>query len=213
VDWQPFVDLGGLWNGYRVEKVATLEAWALIPNWSGTFIQCADETPWQLSRTPPISLSPRLNKSLAIDSICVLRISMTFMSVPARSEFTTCTEHSSSPRCVRCNQTFPDKALYETSASLPKCSECGAAVRPHIVWFGEVPLDMESIFAELDRASILLVVGTSGSVYPAADLVNVANQRGSRSIYVGPQEPLNAAAFDEVVLGTATEILPTLLQT
>jgi NAD-dependent deacetylase len=78
------------------------------------------------------------------------------------------------------------------------------------VWFGEIPLDMEDIYRELDRATILLVVGTSGAVYPAAGFVQVANQRSIRTIYIGPEEPLNADAFDEIILGSATEVLPTL---
>jgi len=58
---------------------------------------------------------------------------------------------------------------------------------------------------------VLLVVGTSGSVYPAAGLAHIANQRGIRTVYVGPEEPLNADAFDEIVLGTAASDLPRLL--
>jgi NAD-dependent deacetylase len=91
------------------------------------------------------------------------------------------------------------------------CLQCGEPIRPHIVWFGEVPLDMKGIYAELDRATRLLVVGTSGSVYPAAGLVHVANQRGIGTTYVGPEEPLNTGAFDEIVLGSATEVLPRIL--
>jgi NAD-dependent deacetylase len=72
---------------------------------------------------------------------------------------------------------------------------------------------MDEIYAELDRATALLVVGTSGSVYPAAGLVHLANRRGIRTLYVGPEPPLNADAFDEILLGTATEILPTLTAT
>jgi NAD-dependent deacetylase len=107
---------------------------------------------------------------------------------------------------------FADSALYETATSLPKCPACGAAVRPNIVWFGEVPIGLEGIYAELYRATILLVVGTSGSVYPAAGLVSIANQMSIRTVYVGPEEPLNADAFDEIILGTAAEILPRLLR-
>ena len=114
-------------------------------------------------------------------------------------------------RCVRCNVPFADSAFYETAASLPECPDCGAPVRPNIVWFGEVPIDLEGIYAELYRATILLVVGTSGSVYPAAGLVNIANQTSIRTVYVGPEEPLNAKSFDEIILGTAAEILPRLL--
>jgi NAD-dependent deacetylase len=80
-------------------------------------------------------------------------------------------------------------------------------VRPHIVWFGEIPIDMEGIYRELELATILLVVGTSGSVYPAAGLVHIARQRGIRTVYVGPEEPSNAASFDQLVLGTATQTL------
>ena len=106
---------------------------------------------------------------------------------------------------------FPDRKFYEDEDNLPTCERCGAPVRPHIVWFGEIPLDMDGIYRELDRATHLLVVGTSGSVYPAAGFVHIANQRGIRTIYVGPEEPLNADAFDEIALGPATEILPPLL--
>jgi NAD-dependent deacetylase len=114
-------------------------------------------------------------------------------------------------RCVRCELPFADKNVYETAADLPLCKECGADVRPHIVWFGEIPLDMEGIYNELNRATRLLVVGTSGSVYPAAGLVHIANQRGIDTVYVGPEEPLNADAFDEIVLGPATRKLSQLL--
>ena len=101
--------------------------------------------------------------------------------------------------------------FYEDTDNLPICKTCHASIRPHIVWFGEIPLDMEGIYLQLDRATHLLVVGTSGSVYPAAGLVHVANQLGTRTIYVGPEEPLNANAFDEIVLGTAVQELPKLL--
>jgi NAD-dependent deacetylase len=69
---------------------------------------------------------------------------------------------------------------------------------------------MDAIYRELNRATILLVVGTSGSVYPAAGFVNIANQRGIRTIYVGPEEPLNRDAFDQVILNTAAEALPSI---
>jgi NAD-dependent deacetylase len=88
-------------------------------------------------------------------------------------------------RCVRCDLVFADSTLYETAASLPTCTMCGSTV--------------------------LLIVGTSGAVYPAAGFVNFAKRMGVRSIYVGPEEPLNAHAFDEIMLGTATGILPRLL--
>jgi NAD-dependent deacetylase len=68
---------------------------------------------------------------------------------------------------------------------------------------------MDAIYRQLDRATILLVVGTSGSVYPAAGFVHIARQRRIRTIYIGPEEPLNTEAFDQIILGPATKVLPT----
>ena len=116
----------------------------------------------------------------------------------------TCTEHSSNRDAGTAARPSPDKALYESAIMLPTCQKCGALVRPHIVWFGEGPFDMEGIYRELYCATILLVVGTSGAVYPAAGFVQVANQRSIRTIYIGPEKPLNADAFDEIILGSAT---------
>jgi NAD-dependent deacetylase len=89
---------------------------------------------------------------------------------------------------------------------------CGALLRPHIVFFGEIPLGMDRIQTEIDRATLMLVVGTSGSVYPAANFVHWARMHGARTVYVGPEPPLNAAAFTHVVEGRAGEVLPDALR-
>jgi len=115
-------------------------------------------------------------------------------------------------RCIRCNQPFPDQSFYDSTLTLPNCKECNSPIRPHIVWFGEIPLDMDTIYDQLNYSTILLVVGTSGSVYPAAGLVHIANQRGIRTIYIGPEEPTNADAFDEIILSSATQALPSLFK-
>jgi NAD-dependent deacetylase len=69
---------------------------------------------------------------------------------------------------------------------------------------------MDRIQHQIDRATIMLVVGTSGSVYPAANFVHLARQHAARTIYVGPEPPLNAAAFTHIVEAPAGEVLPTL---
>ena len=85
---------------------------------------------------------------------------------------------------------------------------CGGRLRPHIVFFGEIPLEMERIQEEIQKATLMVVVGTSGSVYPAANFVHWARQGGARTVYVGPEKPLNASAFTHVVEGKAGEVLP-----
>jgi len=201
---------GGLWNGYRVEEVATPEAWHANPELVWNF--------YSMRRREALAAQPN-----------AAHLALARIEQKLGEHFYLCTQNVDDlheragshrvhhmhgtlfqSRCVRCNLPFPDEAQYEST--LPMCEKCGHAVRPHIVWFGEIPLDMEVIYRELDRATHLLVVGTSGSVYPAAGFVHIANQRGIRTIYVGPEEPLNADAFDEIVLGAATEVLPPMLR-
>lgn len=100
-----------------------------------------------------------------------------------------------------------DRASYRSLEEVGRC-ECGARLRPHIVFFGEMPLEMSRIEREIARSSLMLVIGTSGSVYPAANFVNWARHAGARTVYVGPERPLNAAAFTTIVEGKAGEVLP-----
>jgi NAD-dependent deacetylase len=202
---------GGLWNGYRVEQVATPEAWEADPELVWRF--------YSMRRRDALAAQPN-----------AAHLALAKVEEKLGDNFYLCTQnvddlheragsrrvhhmHGSlfASRCVECESPFGDQNFYEAAGSLPLCRSCGEAVRPHIVWFGEIPLDMEGIYRKLERATQLLVVGTSGSVYPAAGFVHVANQRSIHTVYVGPEEPLNANAFDEILLGTATAILPQLL--
>ncbi len=118
--------------------------------------------------------------------------------------------------CDRCtSKSFRDTQLYPAKADHAFCP-CGGRIRPDIVWFGEVPYHMERILDELMRCTVMLVIGTSGVVQPAASFVHWANEHHPqgdevRTYYVGPEHPANAAAFCEVFEGRAGDILPALL--
>jgi NAD-dependent deacetylase len=202
---------GGLWNGYRVEQVATPEAWEADPELVWRF--------YSMRRRDALAAQPnaahlalaRIEQRLGDNFyLCTQNVDDLHERAGSRRVHHM---HGTlfSSRCVRCERPFPDQEMYESAEKLPVCRQCGSAVRPHIVWFGEVPLKMDDIYRQLERATQVLVVGTSGSVYPAAGFVHIANQRGIRTVYVGPEEPLNVDAFDEIVLGPATKVLPPLL--
>jgi NAD-dependent deacetylase len=203
---------GGLWNGYRVEEVATPEAWQADPELVWRFYSMRRRDASEAQPNPAHLALAEVERKLG-DRFYLCTQNVDDLHERAGSERV---HHMHGTlfqsRCVKCERPFEDRSLYEAAASLPICTDCGSAVRPHIVWFGEVPLDLETIYSRLEQATVLLVVGTSGSVYPAAGLVHIANQRGIRTVYVGPEEPLNADAFDEIVLGTAASVLPSLLQ-
>jgi NAD-dependent deacetylase len=202
---------GGLWNGHRVEDVATPEAWQADPGLVWGF--------YSERRRDALAAQPNAaHKALSeIERRLGDRFYLCTQNVDDLHERAGSRRvhhmHGSlfQSRCTRTNEYFSDQSFYEDANEFPICKTCHGSIRPHIVWFGEVPLEMDAIYGELDRATTLLVVGTSGSVYPAAGFVNIANQRKIRTIYVGPEEPLNAHAFDEVVIGTATAALPSLI--
>ena len=203
---------GGLWNGHRVEEVATPEAWDANPALVWRF--------YSQRRCDALAAKPNAaHKALAeIEQklgenfyLCTQNVD----DLHERAGFHRIHHMHGSlfeSRCTNCDKPFPDQSFYEDPHNLPTCKSCGQPIRPHIVWFGEIPLDMDIIYRELGRATVLLVVGTSGSVYPAAGFVDIANQRRIRTIYIGPEEPLNINAFDEVILSTATEALPSLIK-
>jgi NAD-dependent deacetylase len=99
------------------------------------------------------------------------------------------------------------------SGEPPRCPRCGSWLRPDVVWFGEM-LDPD-LLGEAERrcrsAEVVLVVGTSGMVYPAAGLPLQARRAGARVVIVNPQPSELDGDADIVVRGTAAAVLPALL--
>jgi NAD-dependent deacetylase len=95
----------------------------------------------------------------------------------------------------------------------PRCAECGNLVRPGVVWFGEMlpPAAIDAAERAARGCDAMLVVGTSGAVWPAAGLAGLARRHGAKVVIVNPQ-PSEIDEDAQVVLrGTAAQTLPTLL--
>jgi NAD-dependent deacetylase len=92
------------------------------------------------------------------------------------------------------------------------CPHCGMpSVRPDIVWFGEMPYEMDAIQQALLSADLFLSVGTSGHVYPAAGFAQLALAAGAHTIEANLEPSLVASSFHETHYGPASEILPKLV--
>ena len=92
----------------------------------------------------------------------------------------------------------------------PPCPACGEpALRPDIVWFGEMPYEMDRIFAALARADMFVSIGTSGAVYPAAGFVQQAKSARARTLELNLERSQGSRWFDETRLGPASELVPT----
>ena len=108
--------------------------------------------------------------------------------------------------CTACDVRHPWAG---TLLDRPPCPACGEpALRPDIVWFGEMPYEMDRIFAALARADLFVSIGTSGAVYPAAGFVQEAKRTGARTLELNLERSQGSAWFDETRLGPASERVP-----
>ncbi|WP_270933721.1 Sir2 family NAD+-dependent deacetylase [Falsiroseomonas oryzae] len=109
-------------------------------------------------------------------------------------------------RCMTCEAVHPWPDDLSTATTCPACGQAGG-MRPHVVWFGEMPLDMARIGAALDRCDLFVAIGTSGQVYPAAGFVAEVAGR-ARTVELNLEPSAVASDFDEALHGPATETVP-----
>ncbi|HSQ65255.1 MAG TPA: NAD-dependent deacylase [Polyangiaceae bacterium] len=211
-----FRDANGLWEQYRVETVASPEGWAADPGlvwrfYSQRRAQVETVSP-NAAHVALAALEKRLGDRLFL---CTQNVD----PLHERAGSTRVWHMHGELLKSRCENESPcgrapieDHRLYESVDAIARC-ECGARLRPHIVWFGEVPFFMDEIARAIASCDVFVTIGSSGAVYPAAGFVRAARARPDvRTVYVGPEIPDNAHAFDECRLGKATEVVPSLFE-
>lgn len=113
-------------------------------------------------------------------------------------------------RCLACAKVMAwggDTNIHTT------CPECGfksewGGIRPHIVWFGEMPMHMDEIEKALQSCDLFVAIGTSGKVYPAARFVQIAKDAKTKTLLLNKDPAENSYLFDNSIIGNATEIGP-----
>ncbi len=206
-----FRGVDGLWRNYRIEEVASPYAWQRDPRLVWEFYSMRRRVAATAKPNPAHIALAKLEAEMGGRLfLCTQNVDNLHEQAGSRTVVHMHGELFKS-RCDRCSRPpFEDSATYEPPAEIPRC-HCGGRIRPHICWFGEVPFEMERIYAQLSRSMVFVAVGTSGQVEPAASFVRAVADR-ARTIYVGPEEPSNARSFSHVHLGKAGEILPRLLE-
>jgi NAD-dependent deacetylase len=200
----------GLWEGHRLEDVATPQGFAKDPELVWRF--------YSMRRSVALTCKPNAaHFALArLEEKLGKRIFVCTQNVDALHEAAGSVRLSHmhgqlfQSRCSNracTTKPFKDTKTYQQRSEIPSCS-CGALIRPHIVWFNETPLHMREVIPAIEACSIFLTVGSSGVVQPAASFPLIAKQKGARTVYVGLESPANASAFDEILLGPAGEQLP-----
>jgi NAD-dependent deacetylase len=204
-----FRGAGGLWRNYRIEEVASPHAWARDPALVWDFYSMRRSVAAAAKPNPAHFTLARLESKLEDRLfLCTQNVDNLHEQAGSRHVLHMHGELFKS-RCDTCRRPpFLDDSRYATPTGIPRC-QCGGRIRPHICWFGEVPYELDRIFAALDGCTVFAAVGTSGVVEPAASFV--AQVRGrARTYYVGPEEPANASEFDQCFRAEAGKILSAL---
>lgn len=207
-----FRDNDGLWEGHRVQDVATPEAWARDPQTVWRFYQLRRA---QLEETTPNAAHHalhRIESRLASRGMGMTLITQNVDNLHQRAGSSPIAMHGelSRLRCTACSNLVTDLHHLDPEAFVD-CELCGGRMRPHIVWFGEIPLDMDRIEQAMDRCTHFAAIGTSGVVYPAAGLLSAARASGAKTWVNSLDAPDNLDPRDTFVPGQAASVVPGLL--
>lgn len=201
----------GLWRTYRAEDLATPEAFERDPrlvwewyNWRRELIATKSPNPAHVALA---ELERRENERMwlitqNVDGLHRAAGSRRLSEIHGNIWMV---------RCTGCGVVNEDRRV--PIQILPTCDACGALLRPHIVWFGESldPADLRRCTETLQSCDLLLVIGTSGVVYPAAGFASVAKQAGATVVEINLDETPQAPLVDLVLRGQAKDLVPQLL--
>ncbi len=200
-----FRDSGGLWEGHDPMTVATPEAYAADPDLVHRFY---DERRAALAGAGPNAAHTalaRLEQALGDDLFLVTQNVDDLHERGGSQRVQHMHGQLRSAWCTACDTRHPWEG---TTGDRPPCPTCGErALRPDVVWFGEVPLGMEEVEDRLLACDLFVAVGTSGTVYPAAGFVQVARGVGAATLLLD-LDPPGRGPFGRVVAGPATETVP-----
>ncbi len=201
-----FRDAGGLWEKHRVEDVATPEAFARNPALVQGFYDARRAALATVEPNAAHEALARLEREWPHELLLVTQNVDDLHERAGASSVLHMHGALRSALCGACGQRFPWE---EPLSDAPPCSACGApALRPDVVWFGEVPDQMDRIFAALAKADLFVSIGTSGAVYPAAGFVNEAAAHGARTLELNLERSEGSHWFDESRQGRAGELVP-----
>jgi NAD-dependent deacetylase len=200
-----FRDADGLWENHRVQDVATPEAFRRNPELVYRFY---NERRRSLANVQPnaahLALA-RLEQEWEGDLLLVTQNVDDLHDRAGSKRLLHMHGELLKARCETCGSVPVWPGDLDADSRCPGCAR--GPLRPHIVWFGEMPLEMDRIYSALERCELFLAIGTSGHVYPAAGFVE-AIPPGARSVELNLERSLMASAFREAYTGKATELVP-----
>lgn len=197
---------GGLWEQHRVEDVATPEAFARDPELVLRFYDMRRAAIQTKQPNAAHRALARLDAEWGGDLLIVTQnVDDLHERAGARRVLHMHGEHLNA-WCTACDVRSPWR---ETLIERPPCPACGQrALRPDVVWFGEMPYRMDEIHAALRQADLFVSIGTSGAVYPAAGFVRDARDLGAATLELNLEPSQGTRWFGQARHGPATDLVP-----
>ncbi len=204
---QTFRGSDGLWEGHRVEEVASPAGFAKNPDLVQHFYNLRRA---QLATVEPNAAHFALAKLEAAWQGNFLLVTQNVDDLHQRAGSRRVLPMHGQLRsalCTKCHGTQPWLDEITRASTCQNCQTTGS-VRPDIVWFGEMPYQLEEIYEALGKCNIFISIGTSGNVYPAAGFAREAKTHGARTIELNLDPSSTTNTFDECRHGPATELVP-----
>ncbi|MDO6563830.1 NAD-dependent protein deacylase [Amphritea sp. 1_MG-2023] len=203
----------GLWEDHRIEDVATPEAFAQNPQQVHRFYnqRRAQLMSPDIQPNAAHQALARLEQSIAAQpSAELLLVTQNIDNLHERAGSQNLIHmHGEllSLRCTASAQVFSHHGVVTIDDACDCCDQRGT-LRPNIVWFGERPMQMEAIYEALESCDLFISIGTSGHVYPAAGLVEIANSVGAETVEINLEPSTIQSAFDRHIYGPASREVP-----
>jgi NAD-dependent deacetylase len=198
---------GGLWEQHRVEDVATPEAFARDPDLVLRFYDMRREAIQTKQPNAAHEALARLDREWPGE---LLIITQNVDDLHERAGAERLLHMHGTHLTAWCLACDARPAWREPLIDRPACPACGTPgqLRPDIVWFGEMPYEMERIYAAVGACDLFVSIGTSGAVYPAAGLVREARARGAMTLELNLEPSQGSYYFHESRHGPATRLVP-----
>jgi NAD-dependent deacetylase len=199
----------GLWEGHRIEDVASPKGFARDPQLVHQFYngRRALLTGGTIHPNPAHLALARLGRARGVRLTLITQNIDDLHERAGSEDVRHLHGELLKARCNRCGAVTPCREDLSRASICPACGGIDC-LRPHVVWFGEMPFGLDEVTAALSRADRFVAIGTSGQVYPAAAFVTWAREAGAQTLEINTAESAASGFFHETRRGAAGELVP-----
>ena len=197
---------GGLWEQHRIEDVATPEGFERDPDLVLNFYDMRRAALATVAPNPAHEALARLDAEFDGELLIVTQNVDDLHERAGARRVLHMHGELKSALCRICERRMPFEGTMRERPACPMCDS--RSLRPDVVWFGEMPYEMDRIYAALRAADLFVSIGTSGAVYPAAGFVRDARELGAQTLELNLERSEGSHWFHESRQGRAGELVP-----